>query len=59
MISSHTNFRSRGVNLQQIEAVCGIARNRYNLSATAEVLGRSQSALSRQIKELELELGVR
>jgi LysR family cys regulon transcriptional activator len=47
------------VNLQQIEAVCGIARNRYNLSATAEVLGRSQSALSRQIKELELELGVR
>ena len=47
------------MNLQQIEAVCGIARNRYNLSATAEVLGRSQSALSRQIKELELELGVR
>lgn len=47
------------MNLQQIEAVCGIARNRYNLSATAEVLGRTQSALSRQIKELELELGVR
>src|SRR5690348_10592997 len=45
------------MNLQQLEAICGIARNRYNMSAAAEVLGRSQSGLSRQIKELELELG--
>lgn len=45
------------MNLQQLEAICGIARNRYNMSAAAEVLGRSQSGLSRQIKELELDLG--
>jgi len=45
------------VNLQQLEAICGIARSRYNISAAAEALGRSQSGLSRQLKELELELG--
>lgn len=45
------------MNLQQLEAVCGIARQRYNMSAAAEALGRSQSGLSRQVKELEIELG--
>ena len=45
------------MNLQQLEAVCGIAKHRYNMSAAAEALGRSQSGLSRQVKELEVELG--
>jgi len=46
------------MNLQQLEAVCGIARHGYNMTAAAEALGRTQSALSRQLKELESELGV-
>ena len=46
------------MNLQQLEAVCGIARHGYNMSAAAEALGRTQSALSRQLKDLESELGV-
>lgn len=45
------------MNLQQIEAICSIARNRYNISAAAVALERSQSGLSRQVKELEVELG--
>lgn len=47
------------MNLQQIEAVCGIVRNGFNISAAAEALRRSQPTLSRQIQELERELGVR
>lgn len=47
------------MNLQQIEAVCGIVRNGFNMSAAAGALRRSQPGLSRQIKELEHELGVR
>jgi len=44
--------------LEQLEAVCAVARTRYSMSAAAETLGKSQSGLSRQVKELELELGV-
>jgi LysR family cys regulon transcriptional activator len=47
------------VNLHQLEAVCHIARHRYSISAAADALGRSQPALSRQLKELEAELGTR
>lgn len=46
------------MTLQQLEAICAIARNRYNISAAAETLNRSQSGLSRSVKELETELGV-
>ena len=45
------------MTIQQLEAICAIARNRYNISAAAEVLQRSQSGLSRSVKELETELG--
>jgi len=44
--------------LEQLESVYAISRSRYSMSLAAERLGKSQSALSRQIKELELELGV-
>jgi len=47
------------MNLQQLEAVCGIVANGFNISAAAEALGRSQPTLSRQIQNLETELGVR
>jgi len=47
------------MQIQQIEAVIAIVRSGYNMSAAASTLGRSQSALSRQIKELEKELHVR
>jgi len=30
------------MNLQQLEAVCHITRHRYNISAAADALGRSQ-----------------
>jgi LysR family cys regulon transcriptional activator len=45
------------MTLQQLEAICAIARNRYNISVAAEALQRSQSGLSRSVKELESELG--
>jgi DNA-binding transcriptional LysR family regulator len=45
------------MTIQQLEAICAIARNRFNISAAAEILQRSQSGLSRSVKELETELG--
>lgn len=47
------------MNYQQIEAVCGIVRCGFNISAAAEALHRAQPTLSRQIQDLERELGVR
>jgi LysR family cys regulon transcriptional activator len=47
------------MNLQQIEGVCAIVRNGFNISAAAQALERPQPTLSRQIKDLELEVGAR
>jgi LysR family transcriptional regulator, cys regulon transcriptional activator len=47
------------MNLQQLEAICAIVRHRYSVSAAADALALTQSGVSRQIKELELELGVK
>ncbi|HEX4858847.1 MAG TPA: CysB family HTH-type transcriptional regulator [Usitatibacteraceae bacterium] len=45
------------MNLQQIRLVREIARNKLNVSAAAEALHTSQPGVSRQLKELESELG--
>jgi len=47
------------MQIPQLEAVRAIAKSGFNMSAAAEILNRSQSGLSRQVKELESELGVR
>ena len=46
------------MNLQQIRYVREIARHKLNLSAAAEALHTSQPGVSRQVRELESELGV-
>ncbi len=46
------------MNLQQIRYVREIARQKLNLSAAAEALHTSQPGVSRQVRELEDELGV-
>ena len=46
------------MNLQQIRYVREIARRKLNLSAAAEALHTSQPGVSRQVRELESELGV-
>ncbi|MEO8385508.1 MAG: CysB family HTH-type transcriptional regulator [Betaproteobacteria bacterium] len=46
------------MNLQQIRYVREIARHKLNLSAAAEALHTSQPGVSRQVRELEGELGV-
>jgi LysR family cys regulon transcriptional activator len=46
------------MNFQQLRAVREAARHDFNLTAVAEVLHTSQPGISRQIRELEDELGV-
>jgi len=46
------------MNLQQLRSLRETARRGLNLTAAAEALHSSQPALSKQIRELELELGV-
>lgn len=46
------------VNFQQLRAVQEAIRQDFNLTATAEATHASQSAVSRQIRELEEELGI-
>ena len=46
------------MNFQQLRSVREAARHNYNLTDVAEALFTSQPAISRQIRELEEELGV-
>ncbi|MEQ6435709.1 CysB family HTH-type transcriptional regulator [Comamonas sp. w2-DMI] len=46
------------MNFQQLRSIREAARNNYNLTEVAAVLFTSQPAISRQIRELEEELGV-
>jgi LysR family cys regulon transcriptional activator len=46
------------VNFQQLRSVREAARQGFNLTTTAETLHTSQPGVSRQIRELEEELGV-
>ena len=46
------------MNLQQIRYVREIARHKLNLSAAADALHTSQPGVSRQVRQLESELGV-
>lgn len=46
------------MNIQQLRAVCEVVRSGMNVSAAAGALCKAQPVISRQIKELEDELGV-
>jgi LysR family cys regulon transcriptional activator len=46
-------------SLQQLEALCAIVSNGFNISAAAQALGRSQPTLSRQVQDIERALGGR
>lgn len=47
------------MKLQQLKYICEVASHRLNVSATAEALFTSQPGISKQIRTLEDELGVR
>jgi len=47
-----------GVNFQQMRSVCEAVRQGFNLTLVAEALHTSQPGVSRQIRELEEELGI-
>jgi LysR family transcriptional regulator, cys regulon transcriptional activator len=46
------------MKLQQLRYLCGIAQNGFSMSRAATALGTSQPAVSKQIRILEIELGV-
>jgi LysR family cys regulon transcriptional activator len=46
------------VNINQLRAICEVVRQDMKISAAAEVLCKAQPGISRQIKELEDELGI-
>src|SRR5215467_7564608 len=47
------------MNLRQLQYVCEIVKQDFNISAAAIALNSSQPGISRQIKLLERELGTR
>ena len=47
------------VNLQQLRYLCGVVDNGLNVSEAAEALYTSQPGISKQIRQLEDELGLR
>ncbi|HVZ06710.1 LysR substrate-binding domain-containing protein [Rhodopila sp.] len=46
------------MNLQQLRYLCEVARNGLNMSLAASSLNTSQPGISKQIRQLEIELGV-
>ena len=47
------------MNLQQLRYLCAVVDNRLNVSEAAEALYTSQPGISKQIRQLEDELGLR